>query len=243
MPTQDGERAFTNLSDLLGPEENLQAARKDLFGSVSATVSSSHEVETNFDLSAFEHAHRPAQSVLQAKAHAPSPCLTQVREYALRAHSDQTLDHIHEPYWKHLAAVAGLVASSSCSTPRALALAWLQYTVTNTSTTLRDIERTFGNSIADGVRHLTESANPLISQSTRKQRDRQRLAAGDADVHSVKLADIAAHLASISHAPDLAQSDYLEEKRLEISVLNKGDESLKRLARGLWSAALKQATS
>ncbi len=244
MPIRDDEEAFESLNDLLGSDEHAQILGRDLFGRLPDTPSErEEEVETSpgFDSDAFFRAR--LLPVSQTASHTAPLCLAQVRDYALQAHKGQTLEHIQEPHWKHLAVVAGLVTTSGCNTPRAIALAWLHHTVSDTTTTLRDIERTFGNSIADGILCLTSAANPLISSDLRKQRDRNRLAKGDAEVHSVKLADIAAHLASISsHSPDLAQSCHLEETRLEISVLNKGDEGLKRLARTLWSAAFKKTT-
>ena len=240
MPNKDDEHTLERLCDLLGPEENLQAARKDLFGTVTrATVDiDPQEHNPGFGLNAFERLLTPALP----KKH-EHLCLIQVREYALEAHADQPCRHTNAPCWTHLAAVAGLVSTCKRNTPRTIALAWLHHTVADTAITLRDIERQFGDSIADGVRCLTGSSNPLINAEARQQRDRQRLAKGDADVHTVKLADIAVNLATIAqHDPQLEHSDYLEQKRLEMGILTQGDEGLKQLVRRLWSAARKKAT-
>jgi (p)ppGpp synthase/HD superfamily hydrolase len=125
-----------------------------------------------------------------------------------------------------------------------VALAWLHDVVEDTTVTLREVERTFGASIADGVRCLTGSANSSISSEERSRRDRQRLAAGDTDVHSVKLAEIACRLSSLCRLNSEAElAGYLEEKRLEVGVLTQGDDGLKRLVRTLWSEAKRMAGS
>lgn len=239
MPTKKDDHSFENLSDLLGPEEDVHAWRPDLFETVEPTEEgvSDHRPSVGFDVEAFEDSH----SVVVLGQMDPT-FLQLAREYALEAHAGQQRRYTDEPYWKHLAEVAGLVATSRYRTPRALALAWLHDTVKETNVTLRDIERHFGEDIADGVRCLTGSANPKITREARKQRDRERLAAGDAEVHTVKLADIASNLASIGKFdPDFALSGYLEEKRLEVGVLSQGDEGLKKMVRALWFEARRAA--
>lgn len=249
MSTHDDWDELHSLSDLLGAEENVQKWRSDLFEKVAPADDAPILGSEGFDMEAF-HASRqvvlPTAPVFAAPAMIqtdPKPlCLKQVREYALDAHEGQLRRYTHEPYWKHLAEVAGLVASSGSGTPRAIALAWLHDVVEDTALTLRDIERDFGAVIADGVRCLTGSANTRISRATRKQRDRDRLAAGDADVHTVKLADIASNLASIGRFdPEFALGGYLEEKRLEVGVLTQGDEGLRKMVRSLWPEARNMA--
>jgi len=240
MPTKKDDQSFENLSDLLGPEEDINAWRPDLFETVEPTEEGGfdHQPSVGFDIEAFEH----SRSVVTLGANADETLLQKAREYALEAHEGQLRRYTSEPYWKHLAEVAGLVATSRYRTPRALALAWLHDTVEDTSVTLRDIERHFGDSIADGVRCLTGSANPKITREARKRRDRQRLAAGDAEVHTVKLADIASNLASIGQFdPDFALGGYLEEKRLEVGALSQGDLGLKKMVRALWFEARRVA--
>ena len=226
--------SFENLDDLLGPEENIHAWRPDLFETVEPSENgvSDHQPSIGFDIEAFEQSH----SVVTLGV--DETLLQKAREFALEAHEGQLRRYTSEPYWKHLAEVAGLVATSRYRTPRALALAWLHDTVEDTSVTLRDIERQFDDSIAEGVRCLTGSANPKITREARKRRDRQRLAAGDAEVHTVKLADIASNLASIGQFdPEFALGGYLEEKRLEVGILSQGDDGLKKLVRTLWFEA------
>ncbi|MBA4501100.1 HD domain-containing protein [Marinobacterium marinum] len=240
MSAQDDEHSFENLSDLLGPDENLTSARPDLFETVAPT--SSYVPTKKAGLGFDSRATQPSGSLVLLDTEHEGPCLRQIREYALDAHAGQQRRYTTEPYWKHLSEVAGLVATSSYGSPRALALAWLHDIVEDTSVTLRDIERLFGAPIADGVRCLTGSANPTIGREERKRRDRQRLAAGDAEVHTVKLADIASNLASIGRFdPEFALGGYLEEKRLEVGVLTQGDASLKKLVRTLWADARRMA--
>lgn len=247
MPNKDDEHAFEHLSDLLGPEENLHIGRQDLFETLpkSSDASHYHVSDFSFDLDAFERSRRlPIFEPEERPSTHSYICLNGVREYALEAHAGQLNRYTKEPNWKHLAEVAGLVSTCNSNTPRAIALAWLHHTVADTRITLRDIERRFGASIADGVRCLTGSSNPILTAAIRKERDRKRLAEGDADVHTVRLADMAVDLVSIAHHdPQRARSGYLEEIRPDISVLSQGDEGLKKLVRDLWTDALRRVSS
>ena len=260
MSANDDWDGLHSLDELLGSEENVHKWRPDLFDTVApadrATPAVSGEVEVKplqakdqVEVAKVEDKSVLKSSTAPAPAPAPAPaakplCLIEAREYALKAHHGQQRRYTAEPYWKHLAAVAGLVASSSSVTPRGIALAWLHATVEETSLTLRDIERDFGASIADGVRCLTGSANSRIPRAARKQRYRNRLASADKDVHTVKLANIASNLASIGHFdPEFALDCYLEEKRLEVGVLVHGDEGLKVLVRRLWLEAKNKAAA
>lgn len=242
MPHRDEDHAFESLSDLLGSADNLHPPQRDRFDKVqpSSEVDLPPEPTLGFDLEAFER----SRSIVMPTHTAEKPlCLTRVRDYALAAHAGQFRRYTHEPYWQHLAEVAGLVTTSDCSSPRAIALAWLHHTVADTAITLREIERQFGASIANGVRCLTGSSNPRLTPEARKQRNIKRLAEGDADIHTVKLADMAVNLPLIArHDPDLARSHYLEEKRLEVGVLKHGDAGLKSLVRNLWSEALRRVS-
>lgn len=254
MSANDDWDGLHSLDELLGSEENVHKSRPDLFDTVAPAdhatpaVSGGAEVKLLQAKDQVEVAKFEDNSVLKPST-APAPaakplCLIQAREYALKAHHGQQRRYTAEPYWKHLAEVAGLVASSSSVTPRGIALAWLHATVEETSLTLRDIERDFGASIADGVRCLTGSANSRIPRAARKQRYRNRLASADKDVHTVKLANIASNLASIGHFdPKFALDCYLEEKRLEVGVLVHGDEGLKVLVRRLWLEAKNKAAA
>jgi (p)ppGpp synthase/HD superfamily hydrolase len=242
MPNKNEDHAFESLSDLLGTADDIHAWRPDRFEQVAPSTEAEAQSEPSigFDLEAFD---RSRTLVLPAKREKPL-CLIQVRDFALEIHTGQLNRYTKEPNWKHLAEVAGLVSTCSSNTTRAIALAWLHHTVADTAITLRDIERRFGASIADGVRCLTGSSNPLLTASVRKERDRKRLAEGDADVHTVRLADMAVDLVSIAHHnPQRARSGYLEEIRPDISVLSQGDEGLKKLVRNLWAEALRRVSS
>lgn len=249
MTDKDDRDGLHSLDDLLGAEENIYKWRADLFETVSpveqCTLLSSEYVDME-DLQKKSNIILPDKTTesIYAKEASKSICFVKAREYALKAHHGQLRRYTTEPYWKHLAEVAGLVASSSSASPRGIVLAWLHATVEDTVLTLRDIERDFGASIADGVRCLTRSANDRISRAARKQRYRNRLASGDKDVHTVKLANIASNLASIGYFdPGFALDCYLEEKRLEAGVLVKGDEGLKVLVRRLWLEAKNTAAA
>jgi|GEM_PF-1502375 len=236
--SNDDRDGLHSLHDLIGAEENIQQWRSDLFGAVAPVEHGSQAADDYVDMEALQTADHVVLPAATASPATKPLCLVGVREYALKAHHGQLRRYTAEPYWKHLAGVAGLVASSGSATPRGIALAWLHATVEDTALTLRDIERDFGAAISDGVRCLTGSANDRISRATRKQQYRKRLASGDRDVHTVKLADIATNLASIGRFdPAFALDCYLEEKRLEAGVLVQGDEGLKALVRRLWLEA------
>jgi len=242
MPNKDDEHAFERLCDLLGPEVDLNNAHQDRFAKVTPSAEGvcGEEPGIGFDLEAFDQSRALK---LPGKREKPL-CLIEVRDFALQTHNGQLRRHNNAPCWTHLAEVAGLGTTCASHTPKAIALAWLHHTVADTSITLRDIERRFGAAIADGVRCLTGSSNTLISPEIRRERDRQRLAEGDADVHTVKLADMAVNLADIAHHdPDRARDGHLEEMRLDMSVLTHGDEGLKVLVSDLWTDALRGLSS
>lgn len=243
MPHKDDSQPLETLHDLLGPVEDLHAMRRDLFETVKPSVDAKPHTVPEPNASFGSDAFNRSRLLAPPRQHDQALCLVQVRNYAFEAHTDQLHGRNEAPCWTHLSEVAGLVATCAGSTPRAIALAWLHHSVTDTGITLRDIERQFGASIADGVRCLTHSSNALLSPRIRRQRLRKRLAEGDRDVHTVRLADMAANLACFTRPGAVKpHAEFLEEKRLDIGVLRQGDEGLKKLVIRLWKEASKRAT-
>ena len=149
--------------------------------------------------------------------------------YAMAAHASvgQLRKYTNEPYIVHPAEVASIVASVPGSTPDMVAAAWLHDVIEDTGCSFFDVHMAFGIDIADLVGWLTDVSKPEDgNRATRKAIDRERLAGAPAEVQTIKLADLISNSRSImQHDPEFAKV-YLEEKRLLLEVLTKGDRGL-----------------
>jgi (p)ppGpp synthase/HD superfamily hydrolase len=149
--------------------------------------------------------------------------------YAIAAHSavQQKRKYTGEPYFVHPAEVAQIVASVPGSTPDMVAAAWLHDVVEDTGCTFTDIHMAFGIDIAVLVQWLTDVSKPEDgNRATRKAMDREHTAQAPAEAQTIKLADLISNSKSImAHDPDFAKT-YLEEKRLLLAVMTKGDRGL-----------------
>jgi (p)ppGpp synthase/HD superfamily hydrolase len=90
----------------------------------------------------------------------------------------------------------------------------------------------FGPEVAALVGWLTDVSKPEDgNRAHRKAMDREHSAAAPAEAQTVKLADLISNSKSIvTHDPAFART-YLEEKRLMLEVMTKGDPSLMAEAR------------
>ena len=149
--------------------------------------------------------------------------------YAQAAHAavGQRRKYTGEPYIVHPAEVARIVASVPGSTPEMVAAAWLHDVVEDTGCTFTDIHMAFGADIAALVGWLTDVSKPEDgNRATRKARDREHTASAPAEAQTIKLADLISNSKSIiEHDPEFART-YLEEKRLLLAVMTKGDRGL-----------------
>ena len=149
--------------------------------------------------------------------------------FAIAAHSavGQKRKYTGEPYFVHPAEVARIVAEVPGSTPEMVAAAWLHDTVEDTGVTLTDIHMNFGIDIATLVQWLTDVSKPEDgNRAVRKTMDRAHSAAAPAEAQTIKLADLISNSRSIvQHDPAFAKT-YLEEKRLMLEVMTKGDPTL-----------------
>lgn len=149
--------------------------------------------------------------------------------YAMAAHAavGQRRKYTNEPYIVHPAEVASIVASVPGSTPDMVAAAWLHDVVEDTGCTFTDIHMAFGIDIATLVGWLTDVSKPEDgNRATRKAMDRAHTAEAPAEAQTIKLADLISNSRSImQHDPEFARV-YLEEKRLLLEVLTKGDPEL-----------------
>jgi len=149
--------------------------------------------------------------------------------YAMAAHASvkQVRKYTGEPYIVHPAEVASIVASVPGSTPDMVAAAWLHDVVEDTGCTFTDVHMAFGIDIATLVGWLTDVSKPEDgNRATRKAMDRAHTAEAPAEAQTIKLADLISNSRSImAHDPEFARV-YLEEKRLLLEVLTKGDPGL-----------------
>ena len=149
--------------------------------------------------------------------------------YAMAAHASvqQKRKYTGEPYIVHPAEVASIVASVPGSTPDMVAAAWLHDVIEDTGCTFTDVHMAFGIDIATLVGWLTDVSKPEDgNRAKRKAMDREHTAHAPAEAQTIKLADLISNSRSImQHDPEFAKT-YLEEKRLLLEVLTKGDPGL-----------------
>ena len=149
--------------------------------------------------------------------------------YAMAAHAavGQKRKYTGEPYIVHPAEVASIVANVEGATYDMIAAAWLHDVIEDTGCTFTDVHMAFGIDIATMVNWLTDVSKPGDgNRATRKAIDRAHTAEAPAEVQTIKLADLISNSRSImAHDPEFARV-YLEEKRLLLEVLTKGDREL-----------------
>lgn len=154
--------------------------------------------------------------------------------FAMAAHAavGQKRKYTNEPYIVHPAEVAAIVASVPGSTPDMVAAAWLHDVIEDTGCTFTDVHMAFGIDIATIVDWLTDVSRPEDgNRAARKAIDRAHTAEAPAEAQTIKLADLISNSRSIvQHDPTFAKV-YLEEKRMLLEVMTKGDPSLMAEAR------------
>ena len=163
-------------------------------------------------------------------------------QFATEAH--QRIDHRRkysgQPYAVHLERVAKIVESVT-DDQEMIAAAWLHDAVEDTPATINDIEREFGEHVAQLVRELTDISKPSDGNRTiRKSIDRQHLSEASASGQTIKLADLIDNCKDITgHDPKFARV-YLDEMSALLEVLTRADDGLMRRARKTLSNSLSQ---
>jgi len=155
------------------------------------------------------------------------------RVFATAAHAavGQVRKYTFEPYIVHPAEVARIVASVP-HTPEMLAAAWMHDVVEDTGVTMEVVRKEFGTEVADLVGWLTDVSRPEHgNRARRKELDRLHTAAAPAEAQTVKLADLISNTRSIMAHDEKFAVTYLEEKRLLLAVMHKGDTTLMAEAR------------
>jgi len=152
--------------------------------------------------------------------------------FARECHKDHVRKYTGEPYWVHLAEVAGIVAAVGDDyhvDHVKIAVAWLHDCVEDVGITIETLYTIFGHDIAAGVTLLSDMETG--NRAERKAASRVRLAAAPAWVQTIKVADLISNTASIVRYDPKFAVVYLEEKRLLLDVLTKADQRLVAIAR------------
>ena len=155
------------------------------------------------------------------------------RLFATAAHAAvaQLRKYTGEPYIVHPAEVVSIVRRVP-HTDAMLAAAWLHDVVEDTGVTLETVRAEFGSEVAELVGWLTDVSRPDHgNRAARKAVDRAHSASAPAAAQTVKLADLISNTRSILEHDAKFAKTYLEEKRLLLEVMTKGDSTLMAEAR------------
>lgn len=160
--------------------------------------------------------------------------------FAMNTHKDHKRKYTGDPYFCHLAEVAGLVSALLPAYWDAdiirmhevgIAVSYLHDTREDHGVPDRTLRSAFGDLVADGVKWLSDLEEG--NRATRKRLSRERLAVAPGWVQTIKCADLISNTKSIVlHDPKFAVT-YLEEKRLLLPMLTKADMRLWVLAHDL----------
>lgn len=159
--------------------------------------------------------------------------VVRARVFATAAHAavGQVRKYTFEPYIVHPAEVAKIVRDVG-GTEAMIAAAWLHDTVEDTDVTIETVRAEFGAEVAELVEWLTDVSRPEHgNRAHRKALDRAHSAMAPAEAQTVKLADLIANTRSIMEHDVAFAKTYLEEKRLLLEVMVKGNPTLMAEAR------------
>jgi (p)ppGpp synthase/HD superfamily hydrolase len=156
------------------------------------------------------------------------------RIFATAAHAAvaQLRKYTNEPYIVHPAEVAGIVDSVEGATFEMVAAAWLHDVVEDTGVTLEVVRAEFGDEVATIVGWLTDVSRPEQgNRAIRKAIDRAHTASAPAEAQTIKLADLISNTRSIVEHDEKFAKTYLEEKRMLLAVMTRGDAGLMAIAK------------
>lgn len=150
-------------------------------------------------------------------------------EFAKTAHEGQMRKYRKEPYIEHPKRVAEIVKTVP-HTREMICAAYLHDVVEDTSVTIEDIGKKFGNKVAALVGELTDEfvkkKYPHLNRKMRKERETSRQAHISVAAKTIKLADV------IDNTPDISKNDrrfarrYIPEMEALVKVLYNGDATL-----------------
>ncbi len=152
--------------------------------------------------------------------------------FAKAAHEsiNQRRKYSNESYIVHPIAVAEIVKTVK-HTDEMIAAALLHDTVEDTDTTVEDIDREFGDEVADLVYWLTDRSKPSDgNRKVRKEIDRQHIAKAPAAAKLIKICDLIDNTRTIKeYDPDFWRV-YRHEKLRLLEVLRGVNDELWNMA-------------
>jgi guanosine-3',5'-bis(diphosphate) 3'-pyrophosphohydrolase len=162
-----------------------------------------------------------------------SQMIIDAERIATDAHASQMRKYTWDAYIVHPKAVADIVADVT-DDPVTIAAAWLHDVVEDTHVTLDQIRKHFGWAVAGLVENVTNvTCKEDGNREMRKALERAHLAKAHPKAQTIKLADILDNVPSIvRYDPGFAVT-YVEEKRLVLNVLRKGNATLWHRAKQL----------
>lgn len=146
---------------------------------------------------------------------------------ALKAHSTQIRKFTGEPYFSHLAEVAGVVSAFSDDWVTH-ASAWLHDIIEDQGFTHAKLAARFGNEVADTVQELTD-----VEVGNSKERHAGaviRLGNASARAQNVKCADILSNTKSIAMHDPMWALNYIPKKLECLAAMTKAEPQLRDLA-------------
>lgn len=156
-------------------------------------------------------------------------------EFARKVHAEQRRKYTNNPYFDHLAEVAGITMTVGFDTfdyiQSVMAVAWLHDCVEDQGVTFTELSERFGRAVSDGVLWLSDLEEG--NRATRKQLSRERLSRAPGWIQTIKCADLISNTSSIVQYDPKFAVTYLEEKRLLLEVLTKADRRLWNIAKEL----------
>jgi (p)ppGpp synthase/HD superfamily hydrolase len=146
---------------------------------------------------------------------------------AMYAHRNQERKFTGEPYWHHLAEVAGIVETVQGS-GEMIAAAWLHDTLEDTDLPAHAILDKCGEEVLHLVFWLTDVSQPKHgNREMRKRFDRWHMAQAPWNAQTIKLADMLSNSVNIvKHDPNFAKV-YLREKHKLLIAMPGGDHRLR----------------
>ena len=155
-----------------------------------------------------------------------TPLINKAKMLAGKAHEGQFRKYSGLPYIVHPIEVATIVQTVEHS-EEMIAAALLHDVVEDTDYSFEDIAKEVSPEVADLVKGLSDVSKPEDgNRKVRKAIDKDHLAEQNAEVQTIKLADV------ISNSQDIKANDpkfakvYIEEMKALLEVLTKGDNTL-----------------
>lgn len=156
-----------------------------------------------------------------------APLGTRAMFTAMTLHATQVRKYTGEPYFHHLAEVAGMVASVGAPDP-VIAAAWLHDSREDQDYPGSALEAEFGPGVARMVAALSDLEEG--NRAARKAAARARLAAAEPWAQTIKCADLVSNAHRIMlHDPKFAPV-FIDEARQLLAVLTRADSRLRGMA-------------